>query len=184
MTSFPVTADIVLRNGPIWCGRSEGVVEALALWQGRVLAAGRESEIAPLIGRTTRVIDLAGRLATPGLNDSHLHLLPLGLNMDWVDARPAAARRWNRCWARWRRGQKRCPPANGCARAAMTTPSSTQSAIPPGTNWIGPCRIIRSCWSGPVAMCRFSIRGRSRWAASTKPHQTPPGGFIETRDGG
>ncbi len=25
-----VRADIVLRNGPIWCGRREGVVEALA----------------------------------------------------------------------------------------------------------------------------------------------------------
>jgi predicted amidohydrolase YtcJ len=34
-----VQADIVLRNGPIWCGREEGTVEALALWQGRVLAA-------------------------------------------------------------------------------------------------------------------------------------------------
>ncbi len=86
-----VHADIVLRNGPIWCGREDGVVEALALWQGRVLAAGREAEIAPLIGPQTRVIDLAGRLATPGLNDSHLHLISLGLTMDWVDAKPAAA---------------------------------------------------------------------------------------------
>lgn len=86
-----VQADIVLRNGPIWCGYEEGTVEALALWQGRVLAAGRDMDIAPLVGPRTRVIDLNDRLATPGLNDSHLHLISLGLTMDWVDAKPAAA---------------------------------------------------------------------------------------------
>ncbi len=86
-----VQADIVLRNGPIWCGYEEGTVEALALWQGRVLAAGRYMDIAPLVGPRTRVIDLNGRLATPGLNDSHLHLISLGLTMDWVDSKPAAA---------------------------------------------------------------------------------------------
>lgn len=86
-----VQADIVLRNGPIWCGREEGVVEALAIWRGKVLAAGRDAEIAPLTGATTKVIDLAGRLATPGLNDSHLHLISLGMTMGWVDSRPEAA---------------------------------------------------------------------------------------------
>lgn len=86
-----VKADIVLRGGPIWCGRQEGVVEALALWGDKVLAAGKDAEIADLVGPSTRVIDLAGRLATPGLNDSHLHLISVGLTMDWVDARPAAA---------------------------------------------------------------------------------------------
>ena len=87
--SAPLSADIVLRNGPIWCGRQEGVAEALALWQGRVLAVGRADEIAPLIGASTKVIDLEGRLATPGLNESHLHLVSLGMTMGWVDARPA-----------------------------------------------------------------------------------------------
>ncbi len=84
-------ADIVLKNGTIWCGQTEGTVASLALWQGRVLAAGTEPEIEALIGSNTRVIDLAGRLATPGLNDSHLHLISLGLTMDWVDIKPAAA---------------------------------------------------------------------------------------------
>lgn len=86
-----VQADIVLRNGPIWCGREDGIVQALAIWQGKVLATGSDAEIAGLIGPQTKVIDLKGRLATPGLNDSHLHLVSLGMTMDWVDARPAAA---------------------------------------------------------------------------------------------
>lgn len=86
-----LAADIVLTNGPVWCGRKEGVVEAAALWQGRVLATGRAADIEGLIGRSTKVIDLRGRLATPGLNDSHLHLISYGMVMGWVDAKPAAA---------------------------------------------------------------------------------------------
>lgn len=90
-SSKPVTADIILRNGPIWCGREEGIVEAMAIWQGRVLAIGSDTEISTLTGTTTRIIDLHGRLATPGFNDAHLHLVSLGLVMDWVDAKPTAA---------------------------------------------------------------------------------------------
>lgn len=86
-----IQADIVLRNGPIWCGREEGVVEALAIFRDKVLAAGSDAEIKPLIGPKTRVIDLKGRLATPGLNDSHLHLVSLGMTMGWVDSKPDAA---------------------------------------------------------------------------------------------
>ena len=84
-------ADIVLKNGPIWCGRNEGITEAVAIWQGRILATGRESDIQAFVGPSTRIVDLDGRLATPGLNDSHLHLISLGLMMDWVDAKPSSA---------------------------------------------------------------------------------------------
>ena len=52
----------------------------MAIWQGRVLAKGCVADIDALIGPSTNVIDLDGRLATPGLNDSHLHLISLGLN--------------------------------------------------------------------------------------------------------
>ena len=65
--------------------------ESVAIWQGRILATGRDAEIASLIGPATRVIDLDGKFATPGLNDAHLHLVSLGLTMNWVDASPKAA---------------------------------------------------------------------------------------------
>src|SRR4030081_2593049 len=86
-----VYAETVLRNGTVWCGRQEGTAEAVALWGGRVLAAGSNDDIAPLIGPGTKVVDLRGRLATPGLIDAHLHLLPYGLTMLEVDARPKSA---------------------------------------------------------------------------------------------
>jgi predicted amidohydrolase YtcJ len=90
MPAFP-KADIVLTNGRVFRGLAEGVCEAVALWSGRVLATGTSTDLEPLIGPATRVIDLAGRLATPGLCDSHMHLLPYGIIMGHVDVRSGAA---------------------------------------------------------------------------------------------
>ncbi|THH35403.1 amidohydrolase [Aliishimia ponticola] len=88
MTGAPVQAETVLKNGKVWCGLGLPVVSAVALWGGRVLATGSDAELAPLIGPDTEVIDLNGRLATPGLNDAHMHLIPYGTAMAEVDLRP------------------------------------------------------------------------------------------------
>lgn len=91
MVALP-KADIVLRNGPVYLGLKEGYASAVALWAGKVLATGSPSDIEPLIGPATKVIDLAGRMATPGLYEAHLHLLPLGLTMKELDIRPRFVR--------------------------------------------------------------------------------------------
>ncbi|SDZ89944.1 amidohydrolase [Rubrimonas cliftonensis] len=91
MNGGRVHADVVLTGGRVWRGLREDCCEAVALWGGRVLATGSAAEIGPLVGPATRVVDLAGRLATPGLNDAHMHLLPYGTAMIEVDLRPAAA---------------------------------------------------------------------------------------------
>jgi hypothetical protein len=85
-------ADIVLRGGRVFRGYDLADCEAVALWSGKVLAAGSSSDMEPLIGPATRVVELRGRLAAPGLYEAHMHLLPLGLAMAEVDARPRAAR--------------------------------------------------------------------------------------------
>lgn len=91
MSGSVVSADLVLTGGRVWMGLAEGCAEAVALWGGKVLASGTAAEIAGLIGPRTRVVDLKGRLATPGLNDAHMHLLPYGIAMTEVDLRPKAA---------------------------------------------------------------------------------------------
>jgi len=87
----PVAADLVLTNGRVWRGLGLGFAEAVALWGGRVLATGSTQEMSALVGEKTRVVDLAGRLATPGLNDAHMHLIPYGTSMAEVDLRPRVA---------------------------------------------------------------------------------------------
>ena len=83
-------ADLILHNGRIWRGREEGISEAVAVWQGKVLATGSNIEMLSLKGPQTEVIDLEGRFASPGLIDNHLHLISTGITMGWVDATPAA----------------------------------------------------------------------------------------------
>ena len=89
--AFQLHADLILRNGRIWRGREEGISEALAIWQGKVLATGSDADMLSLKGPRTEVIDLEGRFASPGLIDNHLHLISTGITMGWVDATPAAA---------------------------------------------------------------------------------------------
>lgn len=79
---------LILTGGRVFCGLNEGFVEAIAIASGRVLATGSAQTIAELAGPDTRIVELAGRTAIPGLNDAHMHLLPLGLTMTEINLRP------------------------------------------------------------------------------------------------
>lgn len=91
MTAPTGHADTILRDGKIWRGQGLGFAESLAISDGRVMATGTVAEIDALQCPETKVIALEGRLATPGLNDAHMHLLPYGTAMAEVDLRPSAA---------------------------------------------------------------------------------------------
>ena len=74
-------ADLVLTNGKIvTVDQARPEAQALAVRGDRVVALGTVAEIKPNIAAQTHVIDLGGRLATPGLIDSHLHFAGIGRN--------------------------------------------------------------------------------------------------------
>ena len=76
-------AEIVLRNGKIVTVDSAfSIKEAVAIRDGRFVAAGSEREIRDYIGAHTQIIDLAGRTVIPGLIDSHIHATVAGLSWD------------------------------------------------------------------------------------------------------
>jgi len=78
--------DHVLTDG--WIHTLEpkvGVVQALAIRDGRILAAGTTESILSLAGSRTEVTALKGRCVLPGLIDSHLHLQHLAFAMTRVD---------------------------------------------------------------------------------------------------
>ncbi len=73
-------ADTVLLHGRIiTADGQDSVVQALAISGGTISALGSDAEITKLVGPKTRVIDLKGRAATPGLIDTHAHILSTGL---------------------------------------------------------------------------------------------------------
>lgn len=74
-----VQADTVLTGGKVFLGPGLGFAEAVATFGGRVLATGSTAGIAGLAGPRTTRIDLAGRLAVPGLNDAHQHMMSVGM---------------------------------------------------------------------------------------------------------
>ncbi|WP_230534028.1 amidohydrolase [Microvirga roseola] len=176
-------ADIVLTNGYVFCGLSEGIKEAVALWAGCVLATGSAADIEPLIGPSTRVIDLAGRLATPGLCDSHMHLLPYGVIMGHVDVRPASAPTLAALLERVRERASVTPPGQwiqgrGYDQFALSAGrhplrEELDAAAPDH-----PVAIVRAC--GHVTICNSLALKLAGIDESTP---VPQGGAIEQRNG-
>jgi predicted amidohydrolase YtcJ len=91
LSAAPAPADLVLRNGRlITMDPARPTAEALAARGDRIVAVGPWSEVAPLVGPKTRVLDLAGRLAVPGFIEGHGHFVGLGetrLGLDLTRAR-------------------------------------------------------------------------------------------------
>ena len=72
-------ADLVLTNGAILTvDPRDSVAEAVAIRADRILKVGTNTAIRSLVGPQTQVIDLQGRAVTPGIIDSHLHVLYYG----------------------------------------------------------------------------------------------------------
>ncbi|CAM3909631.1 amidohydrolase [Bordetella tumulicola] len=73
--------DIIFHNAQITTlDRSNPVASAVAIKNGRFLAVGTDSDILPLAGSATRVVDLKRRSVLPGLFDNHTHVVRGGLN--------------------------------------------------------------------------------------------------------
>ena len=77
--SVAAEMDLILLNGKIiTVGPNDAIAEAVAVRGGKIAAVGTTQEIRALTGARTRVIDLGGKCVTPGLVDSHIHILYYG----------------------------------------------------------------------------------------------------------
>ncbi|MBM3810915.1 MAG: amidohydrolase family protein [Acidimicrobiia bacterium] len=80
-------ATLVVRNGDIWTGDArKPAAQAVAARGANIVYVGDDAGAAPLIGPSTRVIDLEGRFVVPGFTDTHVHFeatgrLLYGLNL-------------------------------------------------------------------------------------------------------
>jgi predicted amidohydrolase YtcJ len=93
------TATLALLHGHVvTVDSAKPEAEAIAIAGDRILAVGSDAEIRALVGPSTRVIDLAGRLAIPGFIEGHGHLMGLGESKRLVDL--TTARSWDEIVAR------------------------------------------------------------------------------------
>jgi len=78
--------NLLVTNARPWSdGAPVAGADAVAVAGGRVLAVGRGTELEPLAAPGTRRVDARGATVTPGLTDSHLHLV------GWARAREEIA---------------------------------------------------------------------------------------------
>jgi predicted amidohydrolase YtcJ len=74
--ALPGPADLIVHHAKVVTVDDKfSVAEAVAVKDGRVLAAGADDAVLKLKGPKTRVIDAGGRAVLPGLYDSHSHPL-------------------------------------------------------------------------------------------------------------
>ena len=146
-------ADIILHNARIATNSVPSFVEAIAITDGKISAAGSNDEILRQRGPTTKVIDGEGRTVIPGLNDSHMHPIRGGLNYNmelrWdgvpslADAlrllKEQAARtpppQWVRViggWTEFQFAERRMPTLDEINAAAPDTPGVRPAPVRPG----------------------------------------------------
>ena len=92
--AFAQPADLVLRNGKIVTMEAAAPeAQALAARGGKIIALGTNRQIQAYVGPSTKVIDLAGRLAIPGFIEGHGHFTSLGASKMALNLR--GAKNWD-----------------------------------------------------------------------------------------
>ena len=86
------SADLIVTNARVWTvDRSMPSAQAVAVLGERIVAVGSNADIDPWRGPHTQVVDASGRLLMPGFNDSHVHFVSGGLQLDAVQLNDATS---------------------------------------------------------------------------------------------
>ena len=81
-------ASLIIKNANIWTmDENNPRADSLAVFSNTLLKIGTYSEIAPLIGEKTIVIDADENTVLPGFIDAHTHITWTGLNKVYLDLR-------------------------------------------------------------------------------------------------
>ncbi len=79
------TADLIITNAKVWTvDKAHPMAQAVAVLGERIVAVGSNADVESLRGSATRTIDAGGKLLLPGFNDSHVHFVGGGEQLDAV----------------------------------------------------------------------------------------------------
>lgn len=78
-----MSADIIFYNGTVYSADvNDTLYESIAIKGKHIFAVGSNSEIKPLAGEETLLVNLSGKSIMPGINDAHNHAWEAGLMFD------------------------------------------------------------------------------------------------------
>ena len=95
VASFPQSkpvADLIIINAKVWTvDKTNPNAQAVAVLGERIVAVGANADVQAWKGSTTKVVDAAGKLLLPGFNDSHVHFIDGGMQLDAVQLNDATS---------------------------------------------------------------------------------------------
>lgn len=69
----PTVADLVIKNTAVYTMATPARAEAIGIRDGMIVFVGSNAEADKLVGDSTEVIDLGGRMVMPSFQDTHVH---------------------------------------------------------------------------------------------------------------
>lgn len=176
-----MSPSLILHGGYVWRGAGLLPASAIAIDGGKILAVGSDEEVLAVASPRARRVHLRGRLVTPGLIDSHIHMLAFGIGLTEIDLRECT--RLDDVLAIIRKRVAETPPgrwiktrAHDDQRLDVRRHPTLQELDEIAPN--NPLVMIRAC--GHVFVCN----SRALALAGIDEHTpAPSGGVIERRDG-
>jgi predicted amidohydrolase YtcJ len=79
--SIEFSPDLIFHNGKIVTVDEDfSIVEALAVFDGKIVAVGSSEDVKNIAGKRTKLVDLEGRCVVPGQLDNHVHFILAGMD--------------------------------------------------------------------------------------------------------
>src|ERR1700726_4996519 len=78
-------ADLLIEHARVWSGNpAQPEAQAVAVWNGRIVAVGSDAQVSAWRGANTEVVDAQSKRLLPGFNDAHVHFSDGGASLHAV----------------------------------------------------------------------------------------------------
>jgi predicted amidohydrolase YtcJ len=176
-------ATLVLRNGRIvTVDQARPEAQALAVRGTTIAAVGSEADINPYIGQATRVVDLKGALAIPGIIESHGHFQGIGQAKLGLELMPTTS--WDEIVAMVGEAAKKARPGAWIVGRGWHQEKWTRRPEPNVEGFPTHASLDRVSPDNPVVLTHasghatFANAKAMALAGVTKATPNPPGGEI------
>jgi len=176
-------ATLVIQNGRIvTVDEAKPEVRAMAIRGEAVAALGTEADIRPFVGPSTRVIDLKGALAIPGIIESHGHFQGIGQAKLGLELMPTTS--WDEIVAMVAEAVRRAKPGEWIVGRGWHQEKWTKRPEPHVEGFPTHASLDRVSPENPVVLTHasghatFANAKAMALAGVTKATPNPPGGEI------